>query len=278
MSIENRLIGNRPAGHGQESGSDDSFRKIHLSENSTNSLKGEHLRPDVRPVIAALLNWRFYKEGASADGIRRIKEKGLFVNSKVATSEAAEMGMIGKGADTYVISEFDERDKRTNPLINCTSLVVIGRDADSVERSFMTHQNPDYFLKHREEFSADLRNMIRRSITMSESGTRDVLIFGGQGYQGYHAAYLDSIRMLGDICTEEFGFEPVVITGPNRNKQYHTTAFFSTQDRRLYLVRPQQYKDSNYDGRFDKSFVPSKIEEQGFVGDDSFIWKNDDSL
>ena len=84
----------------------------------------------------------------------------------------------------------------------------------------------------------------------SVQGSVDVVIFGGNP-----ALYEESIKSLADICKSNFDFEPVILTGPNRIGGYDgfTSVFLDTQNRRLYLTRPEQpdYKTNG-------SYLPSR--------------------
>ena len=57
----------------------------------------------------------------------------------------------------YMMSNVSEDDKYSEKYVNCTWIIMAWTDKISWRNiSFMTHQDPVYFLSHKEEFETDL--------------------------------------------------------------------------------------------------------------------------
>ncbi|MFH1608766.1 MAG: hypothetical protein ABH951_01965, partial [Patescibacteria group bacterium] len=171
---------------------------------------------------------------------------------------------------------------------DCTGVVAIGVDKETGENvSFLSHQNPAFFVENknerknfREDFIESMKNLRERCVP----STVDVVIFGGQkekikfnladdgkfikelDYQDESLfvrqefdVYKDSIRYLNYFISNEVGFSPVVMTGPNDNfnTDYHALAvYFDNKNRRLHLIRPKQDSVNN------ESFMADEGENQ----------------
>lgn len=229
-----------------------------------NSLKREHLREGVPAIMTAIIDEAENEEeyGASMRAIRAIREHGDFVDFDGAPDELTRKNMRNRGKSSYVISECNGHDKWSNRYCDCTGIVLVGMGKDGKEVSFLSHQNPDFFIGDSEDgtskvlaesFERDLKETIRNLLDGTEEETRDAIILGGK--QCYRASYMHSVRLLGEFCKDELGFYPVVITGPNTADK--TSVYFDTQNRRMYLVRPKQNNIAN-----NNSYMPSQLDDQ----------------
>lgn len=188
-----------------------------------------------------------------------IRDNGQFVNYDGGATFIKENHLRNAGADTYVISECDEKDKYSFRYQDCTGIILTGEDKDTGKQiSVMTHQNPNRFLKSkREEFERDLSEIVREIKSRAKPGSLDAVIFGGQMPMPLdREVYNNSIKEIEKTIAKDLGFEPVVMTGPNvRSEEYPTEAYYDTQNRRLYLIRPSHQKMNEYN----RSFLPKDL-------------------
>ncbi len=97
------------------------------------------------------------------------------------------------------------------------------------------------------KFTVDLERKIAELKALSEDGTVDAVVFGGNYFKGqpsYIQNYLDSVKLLDKIIEKEFGFSPVVLTGPNIVGG-DQAIYFDTQNRRMYIMKPEDLKRTN---------------------------------
>jgi curved DNA-binding protein CbpA len=172
-------------------------------------------------------------------------------------------GMLG-GYPAYVISRADETPKRSNSYRNCSTVIVVGEDMEGNQLSFLTHQNPDYFLTtHKEQFRTDVSSRIQEMVSRCKPGTIDVSVLGGNYYDSVntnHQApekltlaeqYQASIDELEAIIKEEFARygqaeTPIVaLAGPDFSQHpssfHDTDIVLDTQARIVLVSRPQQF-------------------------------------
>jgi hypothetical protein len=252
------------------------FNKIDFSKKRENTLKGEHLKSGIKPIIGGIYNINEFNKKDSSF-IYKFKNNAVFV-------------------DFYVISKVDSKNKFSERFLNCTSVVAIGKDKNTGENiSFMSHQNPNQFLKDNsvsKSFKSHLNESLDYILEKSEEGTVDVVLLGGNknvdwsednidlnklspqeiyNYfenvdQGPFDEYRKSINFLGRNIYEKFGFYPTVLTGPNSNikimkdddiKQNNTlTILCDTKNRRVYQIRPENESLNN------ESFESNEINER----------------
>ncbi len=121
------------------------------------------------------------------------------------------------GKYTYLISSVDNKDKFSNYLIDCTSVIAVGRDRDTHQNiSFASHQSPRSGLgTNKNNFEKDLNNQLLELKNKSENGTVDIIIVGGKyvDQKDYKELYLKSIKFLTEEVKKVFNFEPVVVAG-----------------------------------------------------------------
>jgi hypothetical protein len=181
----------------------------------------------------------------------------------------AEQNFKNPEDNSYVISPIDGLDKFSQWFGNCTGLVVAGYDKQTGENlSFLTHQNPAYFLgldADRDSFVSDLRKHLSELKEKCGEGTIDAAIVGGTYFKGedhednqiHRENYLDSIELLSGEVSSILGFEPIVMTGPKTvSLGVRDNVFYENQSRRLYISRPKVGDGST------ESFTPGNIKEQ----------------
>lgn len=235
------------------------FENLFLSkpkEKTPDALKSEHLNEGVRPILASINDHEQKWDDEMNETISKIGREGEFVDFA-----ANQNNMLNAGEHTYVISNCSESSKWSESYWNCTGVAVIGVDKETgKEISILTHQNPEEFLgKNEKDFESDLSKVITNLLGRTEKGTVDAVVFGGYygPYGESNSEYLKSIKKISKVCASVLGYEPVVLTGPNRDGSYSTNIFLDTQKRRLYIVRPSDtYHSSN------QSYNPSDIKKQ----------------
>ncbi len=181
-----------------------------------------------------------------------------------------ENGFRHDGIASYLISPISERDWTSDHYFNCTAMVAIGRDKETgKEISFLSHQDPAYFVDGDEEqintFSRELKASMEGLKEKSQDGTVEVLLLGGNfstttdeaDYK--HHQYKKSIEKLRGIVHKSLGFDPKVLTGPNNRVGSETIVSVETQKRRVWVERSKQPPE------FDQSYLANdldKVEER----------------
>lgn len=173
--------------------------------------------------------------------IDRIKNSGENIDFE-KDADFNEKYRTGRGP--YVISAISSKDKYSESYRNCTGAIFTGIDKNSNEEiSILTHQATEkYFLellgeKNKNNFADDLTQKIKELIGRSKEGTIDGVIFGGNDFN--IDEYKNSVSMISKIFQAELGFEPTVMTGPNKfeSSSKDTNVYFDAKNRHLYIVR-----------------------------------------
>jgi len=241
-------------------------------EQGPNVLKSEHLAEEYRPIIASIGN---REEHGKNDFFDNVEAFGENVNYR---GHPDLLNMRGFKADnfdanmpSYIISPVNEKDKFTKELLDCTSVIAVGRDVSSgKDISVLTHQDPKIFLKEQKEaFTKDLEERLRDLRQKCHEGSVDIVIAGGKLMRDRPDDYKDSLEKLDDIVESVFGFEPLVICGPKYPEADEDDIYFDTQNRRLYIVRPKDSKFSNEPFPSGKAGeMQKKWEEKGIFAED----------
>ncbi|MDD2487665.1 MAG: hypothetical protein PHS92_04840 [Candidatus Gracilibacteria bacterium] len=177
----------------------------------------------------------------------------------------------GEGKHYYIMSDVSEDDKYSLDYRNCTGVIMTGIDKVSGNNiSFMTHQDPVFFLQNQLMFEKDLKQKIDEIKNRAKPGSIDVILFGGWegGYLEFDE-YESSIGLLDKIITKELGKSPMVKPGPAINSAVPTNAYYETKNRQLYITR----KESDFP-ETDESFVAKNVKE--FLGKIKDIIENCD--
>ncbi|MEX0918332.1 MAG: hypothetical protein WDZ93_04215 [Candidatus Paceibacterota bacterium] len=166
-----------------------------------------------------------------------------------AGPEFEDDGTKHDGPNTYLISPITEQKLFSDKNINCTAVLGIGRSRETgKEVAFISHQNPEYFLKGGPEatkkFTNDLTDTLKELQQRSEQKTVEVVILGGNYEPSDISAkksreYTESIEVLGDIVRHTLGYDPSVLTGPNL-RDGGTDINVDTQTRKIWITRDDQ--------------------------------------
>ena len=148
---------------------------------------------------------------------------------------------------SYIISPVSGKDKFTEELLDCTSIIAVGRDTSSgKEISILTHQDPKHVLKaQKETFTNDLKERLKELKDRCQEGSIDIVIAGGKLMSDSPEYYKKVLEELSLVVEELFEFKPLVICGPKYPMAGQDNIYFDTQNRRLYIVRPKYSNFSN---------------------------------
>ncbi len=228
-----------------------------------------HLKKGIAPIMACIGTPEQFKKSPGADreafhdidsnrpGIHNVDYYGN-------PDDLAKQQFKNAGNYSYVISAIDGSNKFSKSFLNCTGLIVTGKDKETGENiSFLSHQDPYYFLdpgneEKQKRFLNDLKERLKELKEMSVEGTIDAVIVGGNyiaNDERHKKNYLDSIKLLSKEVSEVLDFEPAAITGPKLNAS-RDNVFYDNENRRLYIMRPDVGQEAT------KGFAPNKIKEQ----------------
>lgn len=252
------------------------------------SLRSEHLEKGIRPITACIneVDLRqvgiagFIGEVSKIDSqtagiLTRIETEGEFVDYFSEPAVLKSHKMISPEKKSYVLSDCNEKDKYSRLMWACTGIAVVGTDEMTGKQiSILSHQDPARILdRFRGRFIRDLSADLSKIKKLSKRRSIDAVIFGGR-YNPTNIGrvendYIDAIKLVAAICRKTLGFQPVVLTGPNRSREGETTQiYFDTQNRRLYLYRPSQKYDpetetpSEKDHNTNSAYLPSNIDSE----------------
>jgi hypothetical protein len=217
-------------------------------------LNFEHLAEGVSPIMACVGTYKEY-----AGEIAKIEDIEAFGHNADYTGHPDlldKQDIKNAGYGTYAISPVDEKPKFTENLWNCTSIVAVGREKETgKEISILTHQDPSIFLKEKGKklFFVDLEDRLGEFKEKCLKGTIDIVIAGGNLREKAPEEYEKSIEALSSTVEGLFGFKPTVIVGPKESGM--DNIYLDTQNRRLYVVRPENSKLHN------EVFKPDQIDE-----------------
>lgn len=213
---------------------------------------------EFKPIIASIIDSGNIDE-KTRETFLRIEKDGQFINYYGDKEFYNKNNIKNAGQKTYAISECNDSPKYSTKYYDCTGIIIVGEEKEgSKQISFMSHQDPQAILdtdNKKEEFNKDIIDSINEIKNKTKEKSIDVIIFGGS----YGRNYKKLINELRDIIIKEMGIEPVVMTGPNcRVYDYNddTRVYFDTQNRRLFIARPDQYSEVN------ESYFASEIEEK----------------
>ncbi len=163
------------------------------------------------------------------------------------------------GHNKYVISPVDSLDKFSTKIIDCTGVLVTGKDKLTGENiSLLTHENPGAFrVSAQGSFTKDLQERLNELKDRSIEGSIDAIIIGGNYFDqdNHKMNYKRSISELADTVYKVLGFEPIVIMGP-KVKDGADNVFYDNKNRRAYICRPEVGLNST------SPFAPKDIEQK----------------
>lgn len=225
----------------------------------------EHLAEGIPPIMACVGTREQFGQDLSA--IENIEETGHNANFSARAEVLNEKGFKNAGEGTYMISSIDSKPKFTKGLLNCTSMVAVGREKGTGEEiSFITHQNPGQFLrKRKDEFSSHIAESLSELKKRCEDNSIDVVIAGGNANEEIPVLlddYKKSVKKLGGAVQETLGFDPIVIAGPKSSER--DAVYFDTKNRRLFVIRPedQEHPAEFQAGTQNEPFKASEIDKK----------------
>lgn len=224
------------------------------SETKEEKIKSENR--EMKPIRACLVDSEEI-DSQTRNTIKQIEKNGQFVDWDGNKVFLRKNNLRNAGESTYVISESNKKDKYSKRYCNCTGIAIVGEKKDSNKQiSFMSHQDPYNFLSNNKtKFTQDLVEAIKEIKNKTKKGSVDAVVFGGKAGNGDE--YERSIRFITNILSQEFDFEPTVMTGPNtRIYENSTKVYFDTQNRRLWIVRPAQKSEAN------ENYVPNELDKK----------------
>lgn len=184
-----------------------------------------------------------------------------------AKEELDEAHILNAGERTYVISPVDSRNKESRNYENCTGIAIVGTDKHTGKNiSLLTHQSVAISTRHKDAFQEDLSESLRQFIDRCIPGTIDAVIFGGYVSDVQHSRapshtitdeYVASVRIIASVFQEIAGFDPIVAIGPSRKPTEAASVILDTENRRIYMLRPEQ--PSSFD---DSGFPASAVQKQ----------------
>jgi hypothetical protein len=238
--------------------------------------EGGHLREDIPRVKRELVDagkgnpeWEALQEEMDEDGEIHWVD---FDGGDFETLEAE--GFKDAGVGSYLISSIGERNWFSDHYMSCTGVVAIGREAATEgematgkEISFLSHQDPSYFVdgdqEKTETFSRALSDALKELVLRSEKDSVEVLLVGGNfnpktasGGDYKHDQYKKSIQALSEIIQAAMGFDPKVLAGPNNNVGSETVVVVETQKRKVWIDRSQQPP------AFDQSYSAADVDKE----------------
>lgn len=246
--------------------------------------KFEYLRSDIKPIMACVGKPADFKDypgptvvfnknnpyNINLDFSKSNSTNAQHVDYFGDPKKMSEEGSRNQGEYSYVISRINNQDKFSNKFKNCTGLLVAGKDKNTGENiSFLSHEDPDYFLsseESRQKFMSDLKKRLEEIKERSADRTIDARIVGGNYFTDkgdwsrdkidkFAKHYLESIELLAAETSGVLGFEPIVVMGP-KTKSGQDDVFYDNENRRLYIVRTVA------DAAISESFVPKEIKDQ----------------
>lgn len=237
-----------------------------------------HLIEGVEPITACLMSVEDCPDPEFLS--ETFDDVDLYEDSKIARKK----GIVKEGDMSYAISPIDSGGKFSQEYRNCLGAVVVGVDKDSGKNiSFMSHQNPSFFLHEGiDKFKKDFTLRLRELRAQCKEGTIDAVIFGGQffkvhGYDDNHEIqkffkdeYASYLKLLSDLINLEMGFMPEVIGGP-KVFDGSDAVVFDNNSRRLFIRRDVEASDiiaknsSDYveiQNYFKPNFAADKIDDE----------------
>jgi hypothetical protein len=227
-----------------------------------------HKSTVVGPIIACIGPIDSFSKEDYAE-LKNLKADLIHQYAEVEKLENA--GIKNAGKTTYVISPINSHNKRSIDYRNCTGIIAVGVDKMSGENvSFLTHQDPQTFLKKRfffskegRQFQRDLSDTLQDFSAQVRPETIDIVIVGGNYLDAasetrsqrtsYADDYKESIALLSQIIQKGLSKDPHVVIGPNMAElgpgpENALHVVLDTEKRRLFMFRPEQPINSNNKG------------------------------
>jgi hypothetical protein len=203
------------------------------------------------------------------------------INYDKSHEELEMAGFKNPKTYSYVISQIDNFSKISKNYFNCIGFLAVGYKKGTKENiSFMSHQNPRYFLKREEQYKSfikDFESSLNELKEICEEKTMDAIIFGGNYYKKnnikdddgkmkkiakkvnnlknihFETDFVRSSRLFDNETKKILGFEPTIITKP-KTEVGPDNVYFDNKNRRLYFSRLK------IDSTSMESFLPTELE------------------
>lgn len=136
----------------------------------------------------------------------------------------------------YTISPIDDKNKFTDGLANCTSLVVVGNERDTGRNiSFQTHQSDP---PAENMFYKELARILDEIKSRSSEGTVSVVITGGSAaHPVREKAYKVTTSLIAKTVREKIGIEPHFAVEPKVDAKNDELVYCDTQNRKIFIIR-----------------------------------------
>ena len=161
-NIETSIIdGSHEVGRGQ-----DTIPESQDFEYTRSPSKSEHLSPWIKPIVACLgipdEFRQFPGDEQVAFGIGASNGRLHDVDYYGDPADHEKQNFKNNGRGSYVISSVDALDKFSKEFRDCTGLVVAGRQKNGEDISFLSHEDPVFFLEDKNNTNLFIRDLRER--------------------------------------------------------------------------------------------------------------------
>ncbi len=155
--------------------------------------------------------------------------------------------LLNAWAKSYVISSIDTKNKYTERLANCTSLIAIWTDNNWEAVSFITHQNPCFIFNSRKNKNLFIQNLGNRLQTLKNiciPWSIKIYIswwniiskkYKISNKQEFENNYINSIRLLNQITKSILWFRPQIVHLPKLDS-WANNIYLDTQKNMLIIL------------------------------------------
>ena len=150
----------------------------------------------------------------------------------------------------FLISHIDSKDKITDNLCNCLSVIACWVSKETWENiSFITHQDSsyiswewvdlDFWLSYKDTFAMYLGKSLEELKQSCVSWTIDVVVSGWNDVDQF-SQYLQTLSLIEKTTKQTLWFKPIVLWGPSTfsNKfSWAKTVYFDTLNRKIHYFK-----------------------------------------
>jgi hypothetical protein len=193
------------------------------------------LKDGIKPIMTAIISFDRL-ENITTNTVLRIHRTGEYIDYNANPAANQKLNIKQPDRYSYVISDINDKNKFSTWYCDCTGIVVVGKSKETKKNiSMMSHQDPKKVLpklKFNQNFIEDIQKRFLKIKEQSEDGTIDIVVYGRHDYS--RRKYVQSIKFIGNSVKKQFGFEPVIVTGPNipQGKFQPTAAYFDTSEKK----------------------------------------------
>jgi hypothetical protein len=161
--------------------------------------KQEHLENGEKPIFVCVgsrkdFDGKFPKRSRFFNRLFKNNPKIHNVDYYEHPNGLDEKKFLHNGHNSHVFSIIDDSDKESEKFYDCTGLVAVGRDKQTLENiSFLSHQDPAQFYDNGNLKNKFIQNLLSRLNEMKEksvSGSVDVVIVGGNNIFDANRQYI----------------------------------------------------------------------------------------